>query len=348
MKAIRKLTLPALFISSLGLTACGGGSDSNAGDTGAEAIPAPLNASYYGLWQLSGDAYVGISEHSITTYVNDPTSGCTEASLFKIVSSTANSAAAQDIKTGEMSNSTFKLNGANLQISQDGETLEFVAGNLIDITNGCGNDSGIDQMELTIDLTYLPPYVGINRDAQPTGRVEYQYGVHFDINQNDQVDAGDVAIQILHFKDTQSSSADTALAELGANISAFIPRQQAAGYLTQTSSRGVPMVQVSQTENRLKFTVDMSQHPLLAYIDDNTPLFIYTYIDYPQPETTVIADWQDGPWNWSSQFHEDRYPDVNFTRLNLHANGNMLDATNDLKRGEAKWVDIQAVHLSFN
>ena len=108
------------------------------------------------------------------------------------------------------------------------------------------------------------------------------------------------------------------------------------------------MVQLNQTDNKLQFTVDMSRHSLLAYVNDNTPFFIYSYIDYPEPETTVIPDWQDGPWNWSSQFHEDRFPDVNFTQPNLHADGNMLDAANDLLRGEAKWADIQAVSIHFN
>lgn len=342
-----RLYLATLIVACL--AGCGGSdgdsdTDSNTGGVTA----APLNADYYGIWQLNGDAYVGISEHSITTYVNDPARGCIEASLFKIVSSTANSALAEDVISGERSESDFKLNGSALQISQDGETLEFSAANLSDLSQGCDHASNISHMELSIDLTYLPPYIGINREAQQSGRVEYQYGVHFDINQNNQVDAGDVAIQLLQFKNTQSAAIDTTLADLEGNIWAFIPRQQATGYVTQTSSSGVPMVQVNQAGNTLSFAIDMSQHALLAHIDDNTPFFVYSYIDYPQPETTVIADWQDGPWNWSSQFHEDRYPDVGFTQLNLHANGNMLDAANDMLRGEAKWVDIQAVTISFN
>ncbi len=338
-----KYCLTPLFL--IALSGCGG---SDSGNDETNTTPAPLNTSYYGVWQLNGDAYVGVSEHSITTYVNDPTRGCIEASLFKVVSSTANSVRAQDVSTGEITNSTFKLNGANLQISQDGETLEFFAGSLSDLTNGCGNDTGITQMALSIELTYLPPYIGINRDAQQSGRVEYQYGVHFDINQNDEVDAGDVAIQLLHFKNTQSVAEVIPLTDLRANIWSYLPRQQAAGFLTQSSSSGLAMVQLNQSDNKLEFTVDMSSHPLLAFVNDNTPFYIYSYIDYPEPETTVMPDWQDGPWNWSSQFHEDRFPDVNFTQLNLHADGSMLDATNDLLRGEAKWVDIQAVSIRFN
>lgn len=344
-KAKRYLT--ALLVASL--AGCGGSDTEHGtdGGIGSAVTAAPLNTDYYGVWQLNGDVYVGISEHSITTYVNDPARGCLESSLFKIVSSTANSALAEDVISGERSESDFKLNGSALEISQDGETLEFTTGNLTDLSQGCGNAADISRMELTINLTALPPFVGINRDAQQTGRVEYQYGVHFDINKNNQVDAGDVAIQILHFKNAQSAGMTTTLADLEGNIWAFFPRQQAAGYLTQTSSSRASMVQVSQTENTLRFNIDMSKHSLLAHIDDDTPLFVYSYIDYPQPETTVIADWQDGPWNWSSQFHEDRYPDVGFTRLNLHANGSMLDATNDMLRGEAKWVDIQAITIRF-
>lgn len=339
-----KFYLTPLFL----LTALSGCGSSDSGNDETTTTPAPLNSSYYGLWQLNGDAYVGVSEHSITTYVNDPARGCIEASLFKVISSTANSVRAQDITTGEISNSTFTLNGSNLKISQDGETLEFSAGSLNDLTNGCVNDAAVTQMELSIELSYLPPYIGINRDAQQSGRVEYQYGVHFDINQNDKVDAGDVAIQLLHFKNNQSEAEDISLADLGANIWSFLPRQQSAGYLTQSSSSGLAMVQLNQTDNKLQFTVDMSRHSLLAYVNDNTPFFIYSYIDYPEPETTVIPDWQDGPWNWSSQFHEDRFPDVNFTQPNLHADGSMLDAANDLLRGEAKWADIQAVSIHFN
>ncbi|MDP5189912.1 hypothetical protein [Rheinheimera baltica] len=337
----------AVLCGTLLLTACGGGSDS--GDTGTGGGPsAPLSTAYYGMWQLDGDTYVGISERSITTYVNDPTQGCMEVGLFNILSSTANSVVTEDVETSERSTSRFAMSGGNLRVTEDNVTLEFVPGDYPDLSNGCGSASSVRSMTFSLALDYLPPAVSINRGVQLTGRVEYQYGVHFDINRNNVADAGDVLVQLQHFKSASGSAEETALSNLGANIWAVFPRKQALGTTTTSSSNSANMVQVQQNDSVLTFNVDVRTHPLVGFIDAQTPMFVYTYINYPQPEADVIAGWLDGPWNWSSETHEDRYPDSGFTQPNLHANMQMLDAPNDLIKGEAKWVDINAVSFSFS
>lgn len=337
-----------LGLSGVWLLAACGGSDSADTDTnGSGGQTAPLSTAYYGIWQLYGDTYVGISEHSITTYINDPVLGCTEVSLFNIVSSTTNSVVSEDVVSGERSTSRFAMNGTNLLVTEENMTLEFSRGDFPDISNGCTNASDINRMTFSIELDYLPPVVRINRHVQETGRVEYQYGVHFDINRNNKVDPGDVAVQLHHFKSANSYTEDTPLTNLKANIWNFVPRQQAQGYGTTASSSSEHMVQVIQNDSVLTFNVDMTTHPLLGFIDQATPIFIYSYISYPQPETAIVDGWVDGPWNWSSETHEDRYPDTGFTQPNLHPNMQMLDAPNDLIKGEAKWTDIKAVSFTF-
>jgi len=330
------------------LGACGGGSGDDAGGGGTGGgVTGPLSANYYGMWQLDGDTYVGISERSISTYVRDPSLGCFVVDLFKTVSSTVNSVVSEDISTGERSTSLFSLNGSNLRVTEGNVTLEFFSGDLPDISNGCANSTNARRLNFSIELEYLPPVVVINRNAQLTGRVEYSYGVHFDINQNNIVDAGDVAIQVQHFKSNSGFQEETPLENLGSNIWSFVPRQQAQGYGSTANSTSAAMVQLNQENNKLLFSIDMTKHSLLRFINADTPLFIYSYINYPQPETAVISGWADGPWNWSSETHEDRHPDSGFTKLSLHPNMQMLDAANDLSRGEAKWVDIKTIDVDF-
>ena len=327
------------------LSACGGGSGEDAG--GGGGVTAPLNANYYGMWQLDGDTYVGISERSISTYVRDPGRGCFVVDLFKTVSSTVNSMVSEDVTTGERSASLFSLNGSNLRVTEGNVTLEFFSSDLPDISNGCDSSDNARRLNFDIELEYLPPVVLINRNAQLTGRVEYSYGVHFDINQNNIVDAGDVAIQVQHFKSNSGVQEEKPLADLGSNIWSFVPRQQAQGYGSTSNSNSAAMVQLNQEDKKLVFSVDMTKHALLRFISADTPLFLYSYINYPQPETAVIPGWSDGPWNWSSETHEDRYPDTGFTRLSLHPNMQMLDAANDLSNGQAKWVDIKTINFNF-
>ncbi|MBZ9612084.1 hypothetical protein [Rheinheimera maricola] len=338
--------LMALLCGAVLLTACGGGSDTKDTGTGGGAN-APLSMTYYGMWQLDGDTYVGISDSSITTYVNDPTQGCMEVGLFNIVTSTVNSVVTEDAQTGERSTSLFAMNGANLRVTEDNVTLEFVAGDYPHLSQACGVVSGASSIAFALQLDYLPPVVRINRDAQLTGRVEYQYGVHFDINRNNVADPGDVLVQLQHYKSSSGSAEDIALPYLGANIWAVFPRKQALGTTTTTSSTTANSVQVQQSASTLTFNVDMRTHPLMRFVDAQTPMFVYTYINYPQPEAEVIAEWLDGPWNWSSETHQDRYPDVGLTQPNFHADMQMTDASGDLIKGEAKWVDIKGISLRF-
>tara|TARA_R110002126_G_scaffold43475_26_gene124636 strand:- start:2951 stop:3997 length:1047 start_codon:yes stop_codon:yes gene_type:complete len=331
------------------LGACGGGSDDEPDIGGGNGgnVSAPLSVNYYGIWQLDSDTFVGISEQSLSTYIRNPNLDCFDVDLFKRVSSTANSMVSEDVVSGERSTSNFSLNGSNLRVTEGNVTLEFFSGNLPIIANGCDTASTVSFMNVSVELEYLPDAVLIDRNAQATGRVEYQYGVHFDINQNSVVDAGDVAIQLQHYKSATDEQTLTALSGLDSNIWNFIPRQQAQGYSSTSSSLSKAMVQLSQDGSTLLFSIDMTRHPLLRFVDADTPLFIYSYINHPQPDTTVIDGWADGPWNWSSETHEDRFPDSGFTQMSLHPNMQMLDAANDLSRGQAKWVDIKAISFSF-
>lgn len=54
---------------------------------------------------------------------------------------------------------------------------------------------------------------------------------------------------------------------------------------------------------------------------------------------------QDGPWNWTSQIHQDTYPNDGFIAPNQE--NNHLDARGDLNEGQSQWVDIIEVRFEF-
>jgi hypothetical protein len=348
---IKNFSLSLIF--STVLVGCGGSSSIDEVEQGTSNVPiatnAPLDSKFYGLWSIDTLAYAAISKNTITLFAFDEGRGCYETGLFTVDSSTETSLTSTDIQTGEQSTSNFELDGDQLIVEENGLALSFIEAGYFNPFPGCESFSGVTNVEIELELSYLPPYVTINRDAQSSGYVEYDYGINFDINNNEILDSGDISIRIRHFKgaDDYSNNHDISVVELGGKIWTHLPKHQSDIIISSTYDEDNNIVQVTQTDNTLTFNFDITQNPLLAHIDEDTPVQIHTYLSYPAPEFEVIDNWQDGPWNWSSEKHKDNLPEEGFLKPNFYTDMVIDDATIDLTEGESMWVDIKSVQFTF-
>jgi len=343
---IKKFSFSVMFCAVL--AGCGGSSD--VAEQGTEKVSsATLDSKFYGVWSIDTLAYVAISKDTITTFAFDDERGCYESGLFKGDSSTQTSLTSTDIQTGEQSTSNFDLNGDQLIVEEDGMTLSFMEAGYFNPYPGCESFYGVTNVEIEVELSYLPSYATVNRDAQSNGYIEYDYGINFDINKNDVMDSGDVSIRVRHFKGAGDypNNHEISIAELGSNIWTHIPKYQSDTIVTMTTDEHNNIVQLTQADNILTFNFDITQNPLLAHINEDTPVQISTYLSYPEPEPDVIDNWQDGPWNWSSDKHRDYLPDEGFLQPNFFSEMVIDDAVIDLTEGESMWVDIKSVQFKF-
>ncbi len=340
---IKRLTLSIIFTTVL--VGCGGSSS----DDVSETTSIPLDSKFYGVWSLDTLTYAAISKNTITTFSFDEDRGCYESGLFIVDSSTETSLTSTDIQTGEQSTSKFELDGEQLIVQEDGLALSFIEAGYFNPFPGCESFYGVKNIEVELELSYLPPHVTINRDAQGSGYVEYDYSINFDINKNEILDSGDISISVRHFKGSGNypNNHDISVAELGGNIWTHYPTHQSDFMGMRTSDDINNIVQVIQTENTLTFNFDITQNSLLAHIDENTPAQINTYLNYPEPEPEVIDSWQDGSWNWSSEQHEDYLPEEGFIQPNFYTEMIIDDAATDLTKGESMWVDIKSVQFNY-
>ena len=339
--------MKALSIVSMALVLAGcGGSES--GDGGGIS-QAPLDSRYYGMWGISNLATVMISRGAVTSYIYDADNGCFEVGYFKITQSTANSVTTEDVYTGEVDTTKFAMNGSLLRLSDGSDTLELEKTEWLNPVPGCDNVDGIASIKATMELAYLPEVVTINRTAQQSGYVEYGYELNFDMNKNNVVDAGDIALRLMHYKRAGEEQDQTVLLrDLDAQLWYYSPKQGEDKFLSGTNSDTGYKVQVQQSGNQLSFQMNTNQHAGLMYINEDTPVSVKTTLHYPAPETNVIEGMADGPWNWSSIWHEDMLPESGFIVPSNQPGLEVLDAVNDQTRGESKWVDIISVRFNFN
>jgi hypothetical protein len=339
---------PILITASFVLTACGGGSSGS--DPAPIEIPIeqqqPLSTKYTGTWEINTDAIIMVSQSSITTFALDPLQGCYEVGFFNIISSTENSISSIDIETGDVATTSFALEEEVLKVTELVETLEFVRSQEQLIPQACPNKNALNSVEVTMTLDYLPPVFMLNRDAQTTGRPEYLFQVHFDLNQNSVEDNGDVYMQLFHFKGSGNyeDNQQVGIEDIGADLWSLFPGANSDRFGSVSSSQYGP-INLQRNENSLVFKFNTTQLAQLSHLSAQTPVKISTAIFYPQPESDVIEGWQDGPWNWSSETHQDTYPDSGF--ISPDQNANHLDGRADLSEGESQWVDIREVSFDF-
>jgi hypothetical protein len=346
---IKKFSFSIIFSSVL--VGCGG--SSNIDEQGRLNVPvitsAPLDSKFYGVWSIDTLAYAAISKDTITAYVFDVDRGCYESGLFTVDSSTETSLTSTDIQTGEQSTSNFEMIDDQLIVEEDGLALSFIEAYNFNPFPGCESFYGVKNVEIKLELSYLPPYVTINRDPQGSGYIEYDYGINFDINKNEVIDSGDISIRVRHFKGAKDypNNHDITIAEIGGDIWTHLPKQQSDVIFSTTIDTNNNIVQLTQADNILTFNFNIIQNPLLAHINEDTSVQISTYLSYPEPEPEVINSWQDGSWNWSNEKHKDYLPEEGFLQPNFYPEMIIDDATIDLIEGESMWVDIKSVQFKF-
>jgi hypothetical protein len=334
-------------LAVLTLSGCGGGGSDTDAKPG-QGQSKPLLADYHGSWGIDGLAVAMISSTSVTTYVYDESRGCYEADFFDVTASTNTSLTTKDVTTGEVSTSSFALVNGMLRIKEGNETLDLPATNNFLPTPGCPNVNGIQTITAEITLETLPPYVTINRSAQSSGYVEYSYSISFDTNKNSELDAGDVLLMLRHFKRSGEENIKLPLSDIRASIWLYSPVNGSTRRQVSSSSVESLTLGLEQQGSTLKFTADVRQHASLMRIAADTPIAVDTYLHYPSPEADILEGFTDGPWNWSGAEHHDVFPEQGMAIPNTYPQYVMTDATGDLKKGQAKWVDIKSVKLSFN
>lgn len=345
------LTLKTLIssISIVVLSGCGGSSSSGTPDP--IDIPVelqqPLSPNYFGTWEIDSNNVIMLSETSIATFSFNPNLGCYESGLFVIDASTENAATSRDIETGEVTTSEFSVTNDVLTVVEGRDTLQFERSDSSFFTPACESKHNVSGLSFSLKMDYLPPTILVNRDAQPTGRPEYSYQMHFDLNMNSVEDAGDVLVQLFHFKGSGefSSNQNIELEQLGAKVWVITPLNGRVGFGSAADSLD-NQVMLVRNENTLTFNFDTTGYAQLAHLSANTPIKVETKISYPQPESAMIDDWMDGPWNWSSDNHKDLYPTEGWIAPNQSSDH--LDARADFIEGESAWVDIIEVTFSFN
>lgn len=334
-------------LAVLVLSGCGGGGSDT--DTGpGQGQSKPLLADYHGSWGIDGLAVAMISSTSVTTYVYDESRGCYEADFFDVTASTNTSLTTKDVTTGEVSTSSFALVNGMLRIKEGNETLDLPETDYFVPSPGCPNVNGIRTITAEITLETLPPYVTINRSAQSSGYVEYSYGISFDTNKNSELDVGDVTLMVRHFKWGGEENIKLPLSDIRAAIWLYTPVNGSTRVQQTSNSIASLTLGLEQQGSTLKFTADARQHASLMRIAADTPIVVHTYLHYPSPEADILEGFADGPWNWSGAEHRDVFPEQGTAIPNTYPQYVMTDATGDLSVGQAKWVDIKSVKLSFN
>ncbi|MCG7530781.1 hypothetical protein MHM98_05345 [Psychrobium sp. MM17-31] len=350
---IKQLSFPLLF--SAFLIGCGGsGSNSNSSSEPTPTPPpvqsVPLDTAFHGGWKIGDVVYTTISKGAINLYTYEADRSCYSSDVFTIDKSTKTSASLINVHTNEKSELKFAVDFDKLVIEEDGVALTFEEERFLNPVPGCENSQQIKSIEVDVELAYLPPKITLNRDAHSTGRVEYDYEIIFDINENGTHDIGDLAIRASHYKGEghYPSNYQVSITRLGGDIWMRLPNHQAGTEFSTTGSEAHNYVNVTQNENTLTFKFDVTQNALLAHVNESTPIQVSGYMSYLEPESTVIDGWQDGPWNWSSEKHFDSLFEQDVF-MPINSSGSLLlnDAESDWVYGESLWVDLKAVQFRF-
>lgn len=332
-------TLGILLFSIPLLIACGGGSSGGGSTSGSGKTQAPLSEAFLGTWtavDAPGNLYISIGESAIVGYVGVD---CFDAQASAYLQTTERSITTSD-EQGEVE-SVFSLDADGiLTVQEEDLSIAFYRADL-PVMYGCV--SGEVSVQLT--LAELPQQVKINRDEQDTGRVEFDIGVTFDLDGSGGESVGDLNLSVFHFARAEAERL-VSLTELGASIWSFKYETSESGEVQRfTSSFSSQRGELSADGNTLVMTFDRATHPLLAMIDDTTPVRATTYINYPQPMVEQIwAGANDGPWNWSDAQHSDAFPDGPATYQTVDWVNTQTDAEGD-QQGQSAWVDIKSLHI---
>jgi len=146
----------------------------------------------------------------------------------------------------------------------------FISISVMLIITACGggdNPNAEDGIQVSITVSNLPTEVTINKADTPDGRVEYNWAVTFDMDNNGAFSTGDIVLQILHFK--RPGSAETTV-----NVDSLPADLWLLTSSTQTQSQ-FP-IDMSISGNTITMSIERSALAALQTIDESTMVFFDT------------------------------------------------------------------------
>ena len=131
--------------------------------------------------------------------------------------------------------------------------------------SACGEESGNNSirntLSVSITLDSLPQTITYNKESTPDGRVEYEWGVIFDINSDGAINEGDIILKVLHFKESDGIETVGEIADLGADLWL---------YTSDTTTETVTSAGLTVEGNTITISIDSSSHSSLESITSST------------------------------------------------------------------------------
>jgi len=308
-----------------------------------------FDSSAINFWQGSGGQYLHIGDHTISVYqlINNTTDNTEDTE-----ENFENYCYVVDIYTlnGEENGSVNLINPiTNVHYEQlfilEDDLLNFTPPNGVNsefhIVQGIGSSKSCNNNKtVTIDLTLraLPSQIKENKGT-------YRWDIGFDLNKTGIIDTGDIRVSITHRADSSSTEIIN-LSTLTSRL--WYTNERPDGALGHRSSSTLT-VDYTISGSTLELTFTDKINALAQLINTDTPVFINTYLEYPDPEREVFGNNQsslDGPWLWSesSNIHTDRFPEEGY--INAGNGITHQDVLYD-QVGEAGWIDIDNVSITI-
>lgn len=155
----------------------------------------------------------------------------------------------------------------------------YVVCMMVLMLSGCGGGSSTptDSVVVTIELDSIPSSITYNKTTTLDWHAEYSWGATFDINGDGAINAGDVVLQILHFKSAGSVEQTGTIDDFSAKL--WI-------YTSDTSTTSIANISKQVSGNTITLTADKSLHSSLSSITASTLIYFETLemLDNGSPE----------------------------------------------------------------
>ena len=137
-------------------------------------------------------------------------------------------------------------------------------------------------VSVTMTMAALPDSITYNKSTTLDRGIEYEWGVTFDVDGNDQFNIGDAVLRLVHFKNNEEPEITAGLDTLAANLWVYTADDQLI-------SDGTADVTISGNSITLK--IDRAADASLDSIDSDTPVSVQTTMRIGNgSETALIHD----------------------------------------------------------
>lgn len=180
-----------LFLIITSLYGCGGGSSDDSFEI-------------YGTWQYDTEFSEGVAvikEGTMIDYVYSELSSCYLAQSSLITNITENTITIVN-EEGQTFNGSWSItsNSLSIDVTGQGSTLLTPSSTNISELTFCPNIHADTSINISVTFQNLPEAILVNRESTPDSRVDYNFEVEFDINNNGVSDVGDIEISLSHVK----------------------------------------------------------------------------------------------------------------------------------------------------